>query len=181
MFVITVIVYSVATGSSIEAVLSEVLIDEPISTPQPVNLPSVQGIQIASDSAYVVSEVIDGDTIRLSSGETVRYIGIDTPETRHPQKGKECFGSEASKFNEDLVLGKTVQLEKDVNETDRYGRLLRYVWLDGVMINQTLVAGGYAHATPYPPDVKYQSLLDTAEKEAREASRGLWSSCGEVE
>jgi micrococcal nuclease len=164
---------------SIESILQDTLIEESVESPSPVatNIPAVQGVSIATGSAFVVSEVIDGDTIRLSTGETVRYIGIDTPETRHPQKGKECFGSEASRFNEDLVLGKTVQLEKDVSETDRYGRLLRYVWLDGILVNQTLVAAGYAQASAYPPDIKYQGLFDVAEAEARENNRGLWGVC----
>lgn len=179
VFVLGVIVYSVLTGVSIESVLLDTLSQESaeVATPAAKNMPSVQGVSIATGSAFVVSEVIDGDTIRLSTGETVRYIGIDTPETKHPQKGIECFGKEASRFNEDLVLGKTVRLEKDVSETDRYGRLLRYVWLDGVMVNQTLVAAGYAHASTYPPDVKYQDVFDVAEKEAMENNRGLWGIC----
>lgn len=184
VFVIAVLAYSLATGTSAEVILKQYLSEEevplPISSTVPVPMmnPAVKGVQTATDSAtYVVSEVIDGDTIRLSTGETLRYIGIDTPETKHPTKGKQCFGEEASTFNEQLVLGKTITLEKDVSETDRYGRLLRYVWLDGVMVNQTLVAAGYAHASPYPPDIKYQSLLDTTEKEAEGAGRGLWSEC----
>jgi micrococcal nuclease len=185
VFVIAVLIYSLATGASAESIINEYFIDAPfpspsaslLPSPTPEIIPAVQGAHISSESAYVVSEVIDGDTIRLSTGETLRYIGIDTPETKHPTKGKQCFGEEASTFNEELVLGRTVTLEKDISETDRYGRLLRYVWLDGVLVNQTLVAAGYAHATPYPPDVKYQNLLDATEKEAEAEGRGLWGSC----
>lgn len=125
----------------------------------------------------VVQRVVDGDTIVLVDGRTVRYIGIDTPETKHPTKGVQCFGPEASSKNSQLVLGKTIQLEKDVSETDRYGRLLRYVWLEGRLINEQLVAEGYAQASSYPPDIARQQQLLQAEKNAREANLGLWSSC----
>lgn len=91
-----------------------------------------------------------------------------------PRRPVECFGHEARDYNEGLVLGKTVELEKDVSETDQFGRLLRYVWLDGEMVNATLVRDGYAQASAYPPDVKYQSLFSTLQAEARDAARGLW-------
>jgi len=110
---------------------------------------------------------------------TVRYIGIDTPETVRPNYPVEWMGPEASAANEALVAGRTVYLEKDVSETDRFGRLLRYVYLaDGTMVNLELVRQGYAHASSYPPDVKHQALLNRAEREAREAGRGLWGSEG---
>jgi micrococcal nuclease len=125
--------------------------------------------------------VIDGDTIEASmEGRvyTIRYIGIDTPETVHPQAGVECFGPEATRRNRDLVEGQTVYLEKDVSESDRYGRLLRYVWLaDGRMVNEVLAAEGYAPVTTYPPDVKYTDRFLNAQREAREAGGGLWSKC----
>jgi endonuclease YncB( thermonuclease family) len=126
-----------------------------------------------------VVEVVDGDTIRVSidgQAYTLRYIGIDAPETRHPDRPVEWMGPEATAANERLVDGETVYLEKDVSETDRYGRLLRYVYLtDGEFVNAALVRQGYAVASSYPPDVKYQDLLRRAEREAREAGRGLWS------
>jgi micrococcal nuclease len=129
--------------------------------------------------AVQVVDVVDGDTIRVSiDGQTytLRYIGIDAPETRHPDRPVEWMGPEATAANERLVGGKTVYLEKDVSETDRYGRLLRYVYLpDGEFVNAALVRQGYAVASTYPPDVKYQDLLRQAEQEAREAGRGLWS------
>jgi micrococcal nuclease len=126
-----------------------------------------------------VVDVVDGDTIKVSmEGEvyTVRYIGIDAPETKDPNRPVEWMGPEASAANERLVGGKMVYLEKDVSESDRYGRLLRYVYLgDGSFVNATLVRQGYAVASSYPPDVKHQDLLRQAEQEAREAERGLWS------
>ena len=123
-----------------------------------------------------VTQVVDGDTIKLSTGETVRYIGIDTPETVHPIKPVECFGKEASNKNKELVLGKEVRLEKDISETDKYGRLLRYVWVGDLLVNEYLVREGYANASSYPPDIKYQDRFTQAEREAREAGVGLWGS-----
>jgi micrococcal nuclease len=124
-----------------------------------------------------VAKVIDGDTIELIDGRKVRYIGVDTPETKHPTQGQECFGTQASQKNTELVAGKIIQLEKDVNETDRYGRLLRYVWLDDQLVNKQLVAEGYAFARSFPPDIKRQVELQQAEQQARLDNKGLWSSC----
>jgi micrococcal nuclease len=125
-----------------------------------------------------VARIIDGDTIELNDGRKLRYIGIDTPETVHPTKGVECFGVQASQKNSQLVLGKEVILEKDVSETDRYGRLLRYVYLASesgqVFVNHELVKTGYAQASSYPPDIKYQDQLRAAEAEAMENQLGLW-------
>ena len=144
---------------------------EPTPTPIPPSAtpPHVQ--------AQVV-RVIDGDTIEVSMGGElykVRYIGIDTPETKHPEKPVEWMGQEASTKNEGLVGGKIVELEKDVSETDRYGRLLRYVWVGDLMVNAELVRLGYAAVSTYPPDVKYQDLFLRLQKEAREAGVGLWA------
>ncbi len=105
-----------------------------------------------------VINLVDGDAIDvLINGQEyrVRYIGIDTPEKVHPTRGEEPYGREASGRNQELVLGETVYLKKDVSETDRYGRLLRYVWLnDETLVNAVLVAEGHAQASTYPPDVK---------------------------
>ena len=119
-----------------------------------------------------VTEVIDGDTIIIEGGYHVRYIGIDTPEI-YPQV--EAFGLEAWQANRELVEGKTVRLERDVSETDKYGRLLRYVWVDGTMVNAELVRRGLAEAKAYPPDTKYRSYLEQVEAEARRAGRGMWA------
>lgn len=124
-----------------------------------------------------VARVVDGDTIELVNGKRVRYIGIDTPETVHPTVGIECYGKEASNKNKELVEGKVVRLEKDVSETDRYGRLLRYVYVGDIFVNDYLVRQGYAESSSYPPDIKYQNRFLEAEREARNGSRGLW---GEV-
>lgn len=126
-----------------------------------------------------VVRVIDGDTIEIESGERVRYIGIDAPESVHPSKSIECFGKEASKKNGEMVLDKLVRLEKDISERDRYGRLLRYVWMGDILINLELVEQGFAYSYSYPPDVKYQDLFAEAQRRAREENRGLWGGCQE--
>ena len=92
----------------------------------------------------------------------------------HTTIGEEPYGKEASDKNKELVLNKAVILEKDVCETDKYGRLLRYVYVGDVFINAELVMLGYAQVTTYPPDVKYQSLFLQLQREAEEAGRGLW-------
>ena len=125
----------------------------------------------------LVDRVVDGDTIELSDGRKVRYIGIDTPETKDPRKEVQCFGEEASAYNQDLVEGKVVALEADVADKDRYDRLLRYVWLEDEMINKKLVAEGYAYASSYPPNVKYQTQFKLAQQQAREQNLGLWAEC----
>jgi micrococcal nuclease len=131
----------------------------------------------------MVTNVVDGDTIDvLIDGREyrVRYIGVDTPEMVHPALGEEPYGREASKYNKVLVGDQTVFLEKDVSETDRYGRLLRYVWLeDGTMVNSLLVSGGYAHASTFPPDVKYIANFLELERVAREDGVGLWGLAAE--
>lgn len=124
-----------------------------------------------------VVRVVDGDTIEIEGGKTVRYIGMDTPETVKPNTPVQCFGKEASAKNKELVEGKEVELEKDVSETDRYGRLLRYVYVGETMVNKYLVDLGYAYSSTYPPDVKYQEVFREAQKLAQENKKGLWSSC----
>jgi len=124
-----------------------------------------------------VTRVVDGDTIEIEGGIKVRYIGIDTPETVHPDKGVQCFGSQASNKNRELVEGKNIRLEEDISQTDKYGRLLRYVYIGEIFVNDYLVRNGFAYTSSYPPDVKYQAQFGQAQQEARENNRGLWSAC----
>ena len=132
-----------------------------------------------NNNTVLVTRVIDGDTIEIVGGARVRYIGIDAPETVHPEKPVEYFGKEASEKNRELVGGKRVYLEKDVQDEDKYGRLLRYVWVDDMMVNAELVRLGYAYSYTYPPNVKYQKYFLQLEKEARDQGRGLWvNHCG---
>ena len=101
----------------------------------------------------------------------MRYIGIDAPEI-HPEL--EAYGMEALQANRQLVEGKIVHLERDVSERDKYGRLLRYVYVDDVFVNAELVRQGLAQAKAYPPNTKYQDYLEQMEAEARLAGRGIW-------
>jgi micrococcal nuclease len=125
-----------------------------------------------------VVRIVDGDTIRVRLDgdrvERVRYIGMNTPEVHHPRKGEEPGGREATEMNRELVSGKTVRLELDVQLRDRYGRLLAYVWVGDVMVNAELVRRGYAQVMTVPPNVRYQGLFLKLERDAREAGRGLW-------
>lgn len=148
----------------------------PVSFSAPISRPNLNTDRSRIEA--VVVNVVDGDTIDVTVDGVeyrVRYIGIDTPETVHPTRGVEPYGKEASVRNVQLVEGKTVYLEKDVSETDQYGRLLRYVWLeDGSMVNETLVAEGYAQVATYPPDVRYTDRFTELQRVARAEGRGLW-------
>lgn len=176
---VTVFYQSYREGKSLDEIVEAVM-----ATPQPSPLPTPQVLLDNLEQA-TVSRVVDGDTIKLEDGRTLRYIGIDTPETVAPQKPIECFGKEASEFNRLLVEGKTVWLEKDISETDRYGRLLRYVYLNpeaslSAQVNYRLVAEGYAYASSYPPDVKWQSVFTEVQMQAQQHEVGLWNSCVSV-
>jgi len=125
----------------------------------------------------LVARVIDGDTIELADGRRVRYIGIDTPETVHPTKGQECYGHEAAARNQQLVEDKFVELQNGVEEVDQYGRFLRYVYIDGVFVNAQLVAEGYAYASSYGPERRYQQVFAQLQQYSKLNGRGLWSAC----
>ena len=121
------------------------------------------------DGYYDVKSIIDGDTFKLTDDTTVRLIGIYAPEA-----GETC-SAEATQRLTSLIAGKTVYLEKDVSETDINGRLLRYVYANGIFVNLELVYYGYAYAVSYPPDVAYDPQLADAEKDATGNERGcLW-------
>jgi micrococcal nuclease len=128
-----------------------------------------------------VVEVVDGDTIRVDlDGQeaAVRLIGVDTPERDGPYTSLECYGEDASRFTHDALDGRTVELEFDVERTDRYGRTLAYVWLDGALFNERLVRSGYAVVTTFPPNVRYVERFTAAQRHARGEQRGLWGACG---
>jgi len=130
-----------------------------------------------------VARVIDGDTIVLSPNEKVRLIGVDTPETVHPQKPVECFGKAAREFTRRTVEGKKVRIEFDSANTlrrhkDRYGRTLVYLYTeDGSLLNAELIQRGYAHAyTRFA--FRYIVEFREMERQARSRHVGLWSNCG---
>ncbi len=131
---------------------------------------------------FEVVSVTDGDTLKVNingTTETLRLIGIDTPETVDPRKPVQCFGEEASKKAKETLTGKKVSLEADPTqgERDKYQRLLRYVYLeDGTFFNKWMIQEGYAHEYTYQSNpYKYQTEFKDAEKSARENKRGLWS------
>ena len=132
--------------------------------------------------SVVVKRVVDGDTVELSDGRKIRYIGVDTPEISHSQgEEDDCFGQEARIFNEALVLGKTVELEYDVEPKDRYGRTLAYVWLvsgsNRRLVAEELIRKGYGKVLTIPPNDMYLERLEAAEELARSSGAGLWSQC----
>ena len=156
----------------------------PVKT-EPSPKPQVEGTQtqnsptpIASNSASLVKvkRVIDGDTIEIEDGRKIRLIGIDTPELNKSGEAG-CFGREAYDYANKLLTGQTIKLEKDISETDRYGRLLRFIYLGDTFINDKLVKDGYARVYTYPPDVKYQDKFKESESYARDNNLGLWSKC----
>lgn len=146
-----------------------------IGAPAPQKQVQVQ----PSFELVLVTRVIDGDTIEVefpSGKEKVRYIGIDTPELRDRRPTVKLLAKEATAQNKKLVLGKKVELVKDISDRDRYHRLLRYVFLeDGTFVNLELVRQGFAQVATYPPDIKYQELFLAAQQEARRQNLGLWS------
>lgn len=131
-----------------------------------------------------VTKSVDGDTFHATLDNepgdwTIRMLGIDTPETVHPNKPVECFGKEASKVLEDLLLGKRIRLESDpqADERDKYDRLLRNVYLeDGTDVNATMVQNGYAHAyLSFPQNSDRKTELRRLEQDAKINERGLWN------
>ena len=140
----------------------------PSVEPSPTTSVTPTPTEQATEKTVKVTRVIDGDTIKIETGESVRYIGIDAAE-------EGCFAEEATAKNKRLVEGKEVRLEKDISETDKYNRLLRYVYVDNLFVNDYLVRNGYAQVATYPPDVKYQDQFREAEREAKENNRGLWA------
>ncbi|NRS47354.1 thermonuclease family protein [Brevibacillus sp. HB2.2] len=124
----------------------------------------------------LIKRVVDGDTFELDSGEKVRMIGVDTPETVKPNHPVEPYGKEASNYSKELLTGKKVKLKFDVEPYDKYKRLLAYVYLeDGTFVNEKLVRDGYARIMTIPPNVAQAELFLAAEREAREQNRGLWA------
>ena len=129
---------------------------------------------VRPDEGLVVSKVFDGDSVLLSDGREIRYIGMDAPETGG-NRPVEYGGTAAADLNERLVDKKAVRLEFDVEPKDHYGRTLAYVYVGDTMVNRELVRSGVALAAPYPPNLKHQNELSAAMEEARREKRGLWA------
>ena len=151
------------------------------ATPKPSPTPAPTFGPTGQTTEARVVRVVDGDTIVVAFGGQeykLRYIGMDSPETVDPNSPVQWMGPQATAANVALVYGKTVYLEKDVSEVDRFDRLLRYVWLANgtawTLVNLELVRQGVASAKSYPPDVRYDDLYRVAEADAQEAFLGLW-------
>lgn len=157
------------------------------TTPSSSESSSSSKQQVAAElglELVTVSRVIDGDTFELSDGRKVRLIGVNTPESTNRT---EVFGKEASNYTKSKLEGKQIYLQKDVSDTDRYGRYLRLAWLDvpssldseseirSKMFNADLVLNGYAEPATYPPDVRYSEYFRKFAREAREGEKGLWA------
>jgi micrococcal nuclease len=139
----------------------------------------------------VVERVVDGDTImvritgrvegpgagnaEIGASHSVRLTGIDAPESVDPRREVECFGREAAAATAALLQGRQIRMVVDVEESDRYDRLLRYIYMGAEMANARLVVNGYAHAYTYPPNVRHANLFVGLERDARTGDRGLWS------
>lgn len=132
-----------------------------------------------SSTTYKVTRVVDGDTIKVNFNgkeESLRLIGIDTPESVHPDASRNVLeGRIASDYTKTLLEGKDIELEFDAEERDKYGRLLAYVYINGIMVNKLLLKEGYAQVSTYPPNVKYVDEFNQIQRIARENNKGLWS------
>lgn len=178
LVLIAVFLFGFAAGKeNKESVLSEKSV--PTVSPN-LELPTKPAIE-DNKNLVIVTKVIDGDTINVGINgktETLRLIGIDTPETVDPRKPVQCFGKEASNHAKQILSGKLVKLEADPTqgERDKYKRLLRYIFLEnGENFNLRLIAEGFAHEYTYDLPYKYQFQFKEAEREAREQGLGLWN------
>lgn len=174
---------AIAVQEGFFGTMPEISIDSETQLGQSVKFNSIDANKT---SAPLVTRVVDGDTIIVQidgASEKVRLIGVDTPETVDPRKPVQCFGKEASNFTKTLLLNKQIVLETDPSQGDRdkYGRLLRYVFLnDGTLVNQKIITDGYGHEYTYRIPYKYQTEFKNAERSARESQKGLWGQgvCG---
>ena len=145
-------------------------------------------MQVLSGKLYDVVYVYDGDTVKLDNGEHVRLIGIDAPEShdnekltrdvghRHIDRGTQlAMGKKAARYAKEFLKSRQVRLEYDVEQRDRYGRLLAYIYLqDGTFVNEKIIRDGYAYPLTIPPNVRYAHEFKQWFDEAREQKRGLW-------
>jgi micrococcal nuclease len=156
--IITAIVYFLL-GEDYEPAVQDVIKNTEILIESPSN----------EKEKYIVTHIVDGDTFDISTGERVRMIGIDTPE-----RG-EYFYKEATNRLDELIGNKKVILIKDVSETDKYGRILRHVYIDDIWINKQMIEEGFARFVTFPPDVAHVEEFRDAQKNARENNLGLWA------
>lgn len=149
------------------------------ASPPPPPAPA-PGLALPEGLDTTVDRVVDGDTIVVAGDHTIRLIGIDTPETVHPERPVECFGRQASQHLAALLPpGTGVRLVGDVEPADTFGRTLAYAYRlpDGLFVNAELVRGGYAVALTISPNVAFADRFAALATEARDAGRGLWAAC----
>ncbi len=132
--------------------------------------------QLGSSRWVTVARVYDGDTFKTGSGEKVRLLGINTPETAHGSQPGQPLGTKAKQQLKSLILGKLVRLEFDKEKYDNYGRLLAHIYLrDGTWINARLIESGLAHLYTFAPNFRHAKTLLEKEKRARKQKRGIWN------
>jgi micrococcal nuclease len=134
----------------------------------------------AATAEWTVTDVLDGDTIRVArdrDADTVRLLGIDTPETHHPTQGVECYGPEAAAYTQVHLHSRSVQLEADIETRDRYARRLAYVIVDGERFNDELLRLGYARLLVIEPNRAHARTMLQEELAAKRAGVGLWGEC----
>jgi len=137
--------------------------------------------ELSGGSEYTVEGVIDGDTVILQGIDThIRYLGIDTPEILTDESPGDPISLEAKDFNERLVSGKRVKLEFDKEKYDQYGRMLAYVFVEGIFVNQEIVRNGLARALIIKPNDKYAALIYEAEDQAKRERKGIWGNLGNL-
>lgn len=145
----------------------DISVTQTVSTPTPTPIPA-KSTPVPETTSAIVSEVIDGDTIRLQNGERIRLLGINTPEMGQP------YYEEARNRLKELIEGKTVTLEVDVEDKDQYGRLLRYIYVNDIFVNLEMVREGYANVYIISPNIRDSNEFKKAEEEAKIAGRGIW-------
>ena len=173
------IILAIGLGLLVLGVQGRLFGPQPVSIPPKALAPVVQAVS-QDKGSFVVTYVIDGDTIVVTKPgktEKVRLIGVDTPETVDPRKPVQCFGKEASAFPKSLLTGKSVRLERDPTQDDRdkYGRLLRYVYLGDTLVNEKIIAEGYGYEYTYHIPYLHQAEFKNAELLAQESKKGLWA------
>lgn len=176
-----IVIIGLVTGYiSKDDVLNELGLRNLISDNTETTTNTIVSTHISELNKYEVISVTDGDTFKIDyNGEEkkVRLIGVNTPESVSPNKKKNNnYGKVASNYTKERLEGKMIYLEFDVQDTDKYGRILAYVYLeDGIMYNKELLEKGYAQVATYPPNVKYVKEFEEIQKRARENNVGFWA------
>lgn len=147
---------------------------------------AAKGVETNQPGLYSINHFVDGDTIAVDmngTSETIRFIGVDTPETHKPNTPVQCYGPAAAAFTKNTIGSQKVRLASDSRSTnrDRYNRLLRYVYLpDGTLLNEKLIQEGYGFYYPYFPFTK-SAQFNADEQSAIAAHKGLWGNCHPIQ